>query len=54
MIEKIIVTLVSFILFIYVFFFKMIKKNDTNYLIILGIEATGILINFIQIIFGVQ
>ena len=53
MIEKIIVTLVSFLLFIYVFFFKMIKKNDTNYLIILGIEATGILINFIQIIFGV-
>lgn len=53
MIEKIIVTLVSFLLFIYVFFFKMIKKNDTNYLIILGIEAIGILINFIQIIFGV-
>lgn len=53
MIEKIIVTLVSFLLFIYVFFFKMIKKNDTNYLIILGIEAVGILINFIQIIFGV-
>lgn len=53
MIEKIIVTLVSFILFVYVFFFKMIKKNDTNYLIILGIEAIGILINFIQIIFGV-
>ena len=53
MIEKIIVTLVSFILFLYVFFFKMIKKNDTNYLIILGIEAIGILINFIQIIFGV-
>lgn len=53
MIEKIIVTLVSFLLFIYVFFFKMIKKNDTNYLIILGIETIGILINFIQIIFGV-
>ena len=53
MIEKIIVTLVSFILFVYVFFFKMIKKNDTNYLIVLGIEAIGILINFIQIIFGV-
>lgn len=53
MIEKIIITLVSFILFVYVFFFKMIKKNDTNYLIILGIEAVGILINFIQIIFGV-
>lgn len=53
MIEKIIVTLVSFLLFIYIFFFKMIKKNDTNYLIILGIQAFGILINFIQIIFGV-
>lgn len=53
MIEKIIVTLVSFLLFIYVFFFKMIKKNDTNYLIILGIETVGILINFIQIIFGI-
>ena len=53
MIEKIIVTLVSFILFVYIFFFKMIKKNDTSYLIILGIEAIGILINFIQIIFGV-
>ena len=53
MIEKIIVTLVSFLLFIYIFFFKMIKKNDTNYIIILGIQAFGILINFIQIIFGV-
>lgn len=52
MIEKIIVTLVSFILFIYVFFFKMIKKNDTNYIAILGIQAIGILINFIQIISG--
>ena len=31
----------------------MIKKNDTNYIIILGIQAFGILVNFIQIIFGV-
>lgn len=53
MIEKIIVTLISFVLFIYVFIFKMIKKNDTNYLFILGIEAVGILVNFIQIIFGI-
>ena len=53
MILKILVTLVSFILFIYMFYFKLIKKNDTNYLIILGIQAFGILINFIQIIFGV-
>lgn len=53
MIEKIIVTLASFILFFYIFFFKMIKKNDTTYLIILGTEAIGILINFIQILYGV-
>ena len=53
MILKILITLVSFILFIYMFYFKLIKKNDTNYLIILGIQAVGILINFIQIIFGV-
>ena len=53
MLEKILITLVSFILFIYIFFFKMIKKNDTNYIIILVIQAIGILINFIQIIFGV-
>lgn len=54
MIEKIIVTLLSFILFVYIFLFKMIKKNDTNYLIILGIQAIGIFINFIQILFGVS
>lgn len=53
MLEKILITLISFILFIYVFFFKMIKKNDTNYLIILAIQAIGILINFIQILSGI-
>ena len=52
MLEKILITLISFILFIYIFFFKLIKKNDTNYLVILGIQAIGILINFIQIISG--
>ena len=54
MILKILVTLISFILFIYIFYFKLIKKNDTNYIIILGIQAIGILINFIQILFGVM
>ena len=53
MLEKILVTLISFVLFIYIFFFKMFKKNDTNYIIILVIEAVGILVNFLQIIFGV-
>lgn len=53
MIIKILVTLVSFLLFIYTFFFKLIKKNDTNYIIFLVIQAIGIFINFIQIIFNV-
>ena len=53
MLIKILVTLVSFILFIYIFYFKLIKKNDTNYLVILGIQTIGILVNFIQILFGV-
>lgn len=52
MVEKIIVTTISFMLFIYIFFFKLIKKNDVNYIVILGIEALGILINFIQILSG--
>ena len=43
MILKILITLVSFILFIYMFYFKLIKKNDTNYVIILGIQAFGVL-----------
>lgn len=53
MVEKILVTLISFMLFVYIFFFKMFKKNDTNYITILVIQAIGILINFIQIIFKV-
>lgn len=53
MVEKILVTLVSFLLFAYIFIFKMIKKNDTNYLIILILQAIGIIINFMQILSGI-
>lgn len=52
MIEKIIFSILAFILFTYIFLFKLIKRNDTNYLIILVSQAIGILINFIQIIFN--
>lgn len=54
MFGKFIVTLLAFVLFIYIFWFKLIKKNDTNYIIILGIEAIGILINYIQIFFKIM
>ncbi len=48
--EKIIFNILAFSLFI-IIFFKMIKKNDTNYVIILCMQALGILIGFIEIIF---
>lgn len=53
MIGKIIFTLVSFILFTYIFMFKLIKKNDTIYLVILISQTIGILINLIQILFNI-
>ena len=53
MIGKIILSLVCFLLFTYVFIFKLIKKNDTMYLSVLTIQAIGILLNFIQIIFKI-
>lgn len=48
--QKIIFNVLAFSLFI-IMFFKMIKKNDTNYVIILCMQALGIAINFIEIIF---
>lgn len=50
LIEKIIFNVLAFSLFILIFF-KMIRKNDTNYVIILCMQAIGIAINFIEIIF---
>ncbi len=49
MVEKIILTVTSFVLFVYILLFKMIKKNDTTYLVILVMQAIGILINLLQI-----
>jgi tetratricopeptide (TPR) repeat protein len=51
--EKIIFNILAFSLFVFIFF-KMIKKNDSNYVIILCLEAIGIAINFIEIIFKLQ
>lgn len=53
MIGKIIFTVVAFVLFVYILLLKMIRKNDTTYLIILGIQAIGILLNLIKINFDV-
>ena len=46
--EQLIYTIIAFALFVYMFF-RMIQKNDTNYTIMLAIQALGILINFIAV-----
>lgn len=51
--EKIIFNILAFSFFI-IMFFKMIKKNDANYVIVLCLQALGIAINFIEIIFKLQ
>lgn len=53
MVEQILFSLIALLLFFYIFIFKLIKKNDTTYLVILIIQAIGILLNFIQIIFDI-
>ena len=53
MIGKIIFSLISFLLFVYIFIFKLIKKNDTTYLFVIISQAVGIALNFIQILFNI-
>ena len=48
MLEKIIFLLGAFLLFI-VIFYKIIRKNDTNYLVLIVFEALGIVICFFEI-----
>lgn len=53
MIGEMIFTVSAFAFFIYIFFYKMIKKNDTSYVIILGCQALGILINLLHLLFDI-
>ena len=50
---KILFNVIAFSLFI-IMFYKMIKKNDTNYVIIICLQALGIAIDFIEIIFSLK
>ena len=45
-IEQFMFTVISLAIFVYMFF-KMIKNNDTSYIIILILQAIGIAINFL-------
>lgn len=53
MIEKILFNVIAFSLFINIFLLKLVKKNDTTYLYIIILEAIGIAINFISILFNI-
>ena len=53
MVEKIIFNLLAFAIFVIVFG-RFIKKNDTSYVYILGLEFVGIVINFIEVIFSIH
>ena len=52
LIEKIVFNFLAFSLFV-IIFFKIISKNDTNYVGILILEAIGIMISFISILFQI-
>ena len=52
-IEQLIFTVIAFAIFVYMFF-RMIKSNDTTYVAILVLEAIGIALNFVEVLFGVK
>ena len=51
--EQLIFTILSFALFVFIFF-KMIKENDTNYIVVLILQAIGIAMNFVQVFAKVE
>lgn len=53
LIEHIIFTILAFYLFVLIFM-KMISKNDTSYVIVLLLQAIGISINFVEMIFSIN
>ena len=52
-IERIIFNVIAFTLF-FMIFFKMIYKNDSNYIYIIAVQALGIAIGFIGLVFRVN
>lgn len=53
LVEQLIFTVISFALFV-LMFFKMIKNNDTTYVVFLVLQAIGIAINFLEVLFAIQ
>ena len=53
LLEQLLFTFISFALFVYMFF-RMISKNDTSYVAILVLEAIGIALNFVEVLFSIK
>lgn len=53
LLEKVIFNLLAFSLFI-IIFFKIIRRNDTNYIFLLVLQAIGITISFFEISIGID
>ena len=53
LVEQIIFTFISFAIFVFMFF-RMIKDNDTTYVAILVLEAFGIALNFVEVLFDIK
>ncbi len=52
-IEQLIFIVISFAIFVYMFF-RMIRHNDTTYVVVLVLEFIGIAINFAEVLFKVK
>lgn len=53
LLEQLIFIILSFAIFVYIFL-RMIKRNDTTYVILLVMEALGIALNFAEVLFSVK
>lgn len=53
LVEQIIFTFISFAIFVYMFF-RIMKGNDTVYTGILVLEAIGIALNFVEVLFNIK
>lgn len=51
--EQLIFAIIAFALFI-IMFYKIIKKNDTSYIVIIVLQAMGIALNFFEVLSGVK
>ncbi len=53
LVQQLIFTVISFALFIFIFY-KMIKNNDTTYITFLVLQAIGIALNFMEVLFTIK